>query len=89
MAEVFHAADLAPTASQLRREVRNLIADLRRVVRRLEGMGHADIARLVRMGEGSWGDRLFAIRSHVKFYRSVWGAELAHARGEHLDRWYL
>lgn len=85
---VFHAPDAMPSAATLRRRVREAIARHRERVARME-RDRPDIAALMRDPASGWGEPLRLVRDGLRFYRAVWRAELAHARGERLDRWAI
>lgn len=87
---VFHALDIAPTAACLRARVRHLIERCRLDERNMEvGRGRPDIAALMRSGQGLWGEKRRDVGDAFRFYQAVWRAELAHRRGEHLNRWAI
>lgn len=87
---VFHAPDPAPSASALRARVRHRIERCRLDERNMEvARGRPDIAALMRSGRGLWGEKRREVGYAFRFYQAVWRAELAHRRGEHLDRWAI
>lgn len=84
--ESFFHFPKAPTAIEMRRRVRQAISQHRH---RVATTDRADIAKLMNTRGSGWDDSLWLITSELRFYRSINAAEHAHARGEHMDRWYI
>lgn len=78
-----------PTAAELREHVRDAIDAHRDAVAAMQRRGRHDLAHAITCGIAGRGYWLEAVRHAFAVYHARHRAELAHARGEHLDRRFI